>query len=220
MNRPPQRFVGGACLLLLAIGACQEPEVTAVERASDRPALAGVIEPAECVELGEGLLAPSLLALEEEGDIERAVEGCLSVSEEDARAFALGYAALEMGMQGPLHVRLVLPVEDSRGVLLAHHVVVSTVEGEEGHGPLAADVAPLLEGLDAAVGRSFFARAHQATAAAFFTVDVAARFFRHPIRWAHRGVPRWLSTGYDDPPSRLRFLEDLWERFVREGRRP
>lgn len=186
-----------AAAALLAAAGCQRDEAGAPAAGERVEALAGAAA-SRCPELGEGLLPPRLLELRDRDEEELAavIERCLTVDEATARAFALGYAEREMAMQPPLTVRLVLPVTDSVDTLIARQVILSSGRGAvEGHDELEAEVAAAVRSLDDGGEQVSFRQIHEATAERYFTINVAAYTFRHPINWAHRGVPRWLTEG-------------------------
>ncbi len=293
MNVPTKcaQRIGTAVILISMVAGCARTDRGNESDHSLSAPIVGLEREARCPELGDAILPPSLLDLDDPREIQRVIDQCLHVDETMARAVARAYAEREMGMQAPVSVRLVLPVEDSLGTLIAHQVILSSGAGDdEGFPSLWEQQRSLARTIDPSDPRTPFRQIHDLTAESHATINVAAYLYRHPINRAHRGIPRWLaehdevidrcpgallplailpaegipgavrlvryacgretflfshyanaalaaddvrtrhfprlvfdrwservSSGYDDPAERLRFLEGLWLRFLTEG---
>lgn len=180
-------------LLTAALAGCQQEPGGA--EAPLRQSIGGDQDSSDrCWPASEGTLPPRLLELEDDEEIRQTIDDCLTVDEATARAWALGWARSQLGMQAPLSIRLVRPVVDSRGVLIARQVIITAGDGDQGFEPLRAELTPVIQAAAAAADEetSLFLAVHRLTRDRIATINVSARAFRHPLARAHRGPPRWL----------------------------
>jgi hypothetical protein len=194
----PSTLWAGTLLALLLIPGCQRDDAGSQPSEARVEAIAEPQAVSRCPELGQGLLPASLLELRDHDQIQSVIDRCLTIDETTARAFALGYAEIEMGMQPPLQVRMVLPVADSQGTLIARQVILSSGQGSsEGFDELSAEISHEVRSAGSEGSQVTFGQVYQATTESYFTINVSAYLYRHPINHAQRGVPRWLAEQDD-----------------------
>ncbi|MBW2736003.1 MAG: hypothetical protein JRH20_26760, partial [Deltaproteobacteria bacterium] len=123
-----------------------------------------------------------------------------------AEHWARAYAQAKGPYAQPLHTCVAVPTEDVNGTLTAWTFVLSTEASCTSYNALIALARDEWGRLDMTLGTIAelesrrLQQALEQSAERFFTVQVAAYSYRHPLREAQRGLPAWALTSALEMP--------------------
>lgn len=134
--------------------------------------------------------------------------GQFAVSAPLAEHWARYYAKVKGPYQQTLHTCLAVPSEDVNGTLTAWYFVLSTEATCTNYNALIDLAREEWRRLGVTIGnvaeldQRLLQAVLERSADRFFTVQVAAYSYRHPLREAHRGLPAWaLTTALETPKA-------------------